>query len=63
MASSTQELETEKTREFHFKQRLLEPGLLTEIKPPVPPDALPKDRRAIEVEGNAVSDLVIRERR
>jgi hypothetical protein len=49
--------------EEEFKQKLLESGLLTEITPPLPPDKYPKDRVPIPVEGNAVSDLIIRERR
>jgi hypothetical protein len=46
-----------------FLQRLLELGILTEIKPPLPPDAIPRDRTPIAVEGNAISELIMRERR
>ena len=49
--------------EEEFKQKLLESGLLTEITPPLPPDKYPKDRVPIPVQGNPVSDLIIRERR
>ncbi len=49
--------------EDEFKQKLLESGLLTEITPPLPTDKYPKDRVPIPVEGNPVSDLIIRERR
>jgi hypothetical protein len=51
------------TLEEEFKKKLLELGLLTEITPPLPPDKYPKDRKPIPVEGNPVSDLIIRERR
>jgi hypothetical protein len=51
------------TLEEEFKQKLLESGLLTEITPLLPPDKYPKDRVPIPVKGNAVSDLIIRERR
>jgi hypothetical protein len=52
-----------KTPEEEFKERLLEVGLLTEITPPLPPDAVPKDRRLISIEGKPVSELIIEERR
>jgi hypothetical protein len=46
-----------------FKQRLLEVGLLTEIKPPPRPEPIPAPRRVIRVEGNPVSELLMKERR
>jgi hypothetical protein len=49
--------------EAAFKQRLLEIGLLTKITPPPTPGAGPRDRQAVPVVGNAVSELVIKERR
>ena len=45
------------------KQRLLEMGVLTEITPPLPPDAIPKDRRPVPIEGKPVSEIIIEERR
>ena len=42
---------------------LLELGLLTEITPPLAPDAIPKDRRPIPIEGKPISELIIEERR
>ncbi len=59
----TQEEKSELTKEEEFKQRLLEVGLLTEITPPLPPEQYPKGRVPIPVEGNPISDLIIRERR
>ena len=38
------------------KQLLLEMGVLTEITPPLPPDAIPKNRRPIPIEGKPVRD-------
>jgi hypothetical protein len=49
--------------EDRFKRLLLELGLLTEIKPPLPPGAIPRDRQPIPVEGNPVSELIMSERR
>ncbi len=49
--------------EDRFKQRLLELGLLTEITPRLSPDAFPEDRQLSPVQGNAVSELLMRERR
>jgi hypothetical protein len=46
-----------------FKQKLLELGLLSEIRPSLSPDKYPKDRSPIPVQGNPVSDLIIQERR
>jgi hypothetical protein len=51
------------TAEDRFKQRLLELGLLTDIKPPLTGNALPGAREPVPVQGNAVSELLIRERR
>ncbi len=52
-----------KTVQQDFKRRLVELGLLIEIKPPLAADAIPKDRRPIQVEGNSVSETLLRERR
>jgi hypothetical protein len=54
---------TEKRLQEKLKQRLLEIGLLSEIKPPLPPQAIPRDRQPFPVEGNPVSELIIKERR
>ena len=64
MKKRTMRKQAEKNKlEKKFKQKLLESGLLTEITPPLPPDKYPKDRVPISVQGNPVSDLIIRERR
>ena len=49
--------------EAAFKRRLLELGLLTKIAPPATPGAGPRDRQPVPVAGNAVSELIIKERR
>jgi hypothetical protein len=46
-----------------FKQRLFELGLLPQITPPLPADAIPKNRRPIPIEGKPVSEMIIEERR
>jgi hypothetical protein len=48
--------EDQELPEARFKRRLLELGLLTEIKPPLPPDGYPQDRQPVPVEGNPVSN-------
>ena len=53
----------QKHLEDKFKQRLLELGLLTVLKPPLRADAIPRDRRPIPVVGNPVSERIIEERR
>ncbi|MBL8797049.1 MAG: hypothetical protein JNM56_24320 [Planctomycetia bacterium] len=54
---------TEQLLQEKLKQRLLEVGLLSEIKPPLPPHAIPRDRQPHFVQGNPVSELIIKERR
>jgi len=61
--STELDAEAHRRLEDQFKQRLLELWLLTKITPPLPPEAYPKNRRPIPVEGNPVSELIIRERR
>jgi hypothetical protein len=46
-----------------LKQRLLELGLLPEITPPLPANAIPKNRQLIPVEGKPISEIIIEERR
>ena len=58
-----QEEQKQRELEEELKKRLLEVGLLSEITPPLSPDKYPKGRVPIPVEGNPVSDLIIRERR
>lgn len=45
------------------KKRLLDVGVLTEITPPLPPQAIPRNRRPIPIEGKPVSEIIIEERR
>jgi hypothetical protein len=49
--------------EERFKQRLIELGLLSEITPPLAPEDYPQNRQPGQVKGNALSELLIRERR
>lgn len=49
--------------EAAFKRRLLDLGLLTKIATPATPGNWPRDRKPVPVAGNAVSELVIKERR
>ena len=51
--------------ERRFKERLLDLGLLTEITPPLPENALANRQPTAKIgtEANPVSDLVIKERR
>jgi hypothetical protein len=58
-----QEEKKQRKLEEEFKKKLLEVGLLSEITPPLAPDKYPKNRVPIPVQGNPVSDLIIRERR
>jgi hypothetical protein len=46
-----------------FKQKLLECGLLTEIKPCMAEDPLANERRLVHIEGKPVSEIIIEERR
>ena len=62
MASEKNVQPTQSLRD-QVKQRLLEMGVLTEITPPLPPDAIPKNRQPIPVEGKPVSEIIIEERR
>jgi len=55
--------DTREMRQKKFKERLLELGLLTEITPPLAPDAIPRDRQLISIEGRPISELIIEERR
>jgi hypothetical protein len=57
------EAEAMPVHEQHFKEQLLELGLLTEITPPLRNDAYPKDRQPAPVSCNSVSQLVIKDRR
>jgi len=61
-------MDNQKTKDLQaaeaaFKRRLLELGLLTTITPTPTPGAGPRDRQPVPVAGNAVSELVIKERR
>jgi hypothetical protein len=49
--------------EEKFKQRLLELGLLTRITPPPTAGTMPGDRQPVAVSGNAVSEIIMKERR
>lgn len=60
---TVQSSQSQVTPEERFKKRLLELGLLTEIKPPLSAEAIPRDRQPIPVEGNPISELIIEERR
>ena len=51
------------TPEDRLKQRLLELGLLTNITPPLPADAYPRNRRPIPLEGRPGSRIILEERR
>lgn len=52
----------EEAQERAFEEKLLEAGLLTEIK--TPPRSAPKgDRTLIKAEGEPLSQMIIRERR
>ncbi len=65
MANDSQEdiRKAEEEAEDRFKERLLEIGLLEEITPRLSPaDARPEHEPAV-VAGNAVSELLMRERR
>lgn len=48
--------------EAEFKQRLLQSGLLREIKTPIPAPTT-EDRRPIHVQGKSLSQTIIEERR
>jgi hypothetical protein len=54
---------TEEEAEDRFKQRLLELGLLEEITPPLSPEQARPEHEPATVSGNAVSELLMRERR
>ena len=62
MASNNEESDVA-SGEQKFKEYLLELGLLTEITPPLQPDAIPENRQPAPVVGNPVSERVIKERR
>ena len=49
--------------ERDFQRRLVELGLIKEIKSPVSAERAPQDREPIAIEGRPVSELIIEERR
>ena len=53
----------EKRLQEELQRRLLEVGLLTEITPPMSPDQWPKNRQPVPIEGEPISEMIIRERR
>lgn len=62
MAADTKQ-EMGQLTEADALKRMLELGLLTEIRPLLSPDAIPKDRQLIPLEGRPGSWLIIEERR
>jgi hypothetical protein len=54
---------TRRKLQEEFKQRLFELGLLPEITPPLPADAIDMNRQPIPIEGKPVSEVIIEERR
>ncbi len=58
-ASATQPAATDET----LQRRLFEAGLLSEIKPPISDLSAYRDRKAVPIEGEPLSETVIRERR
>ncbi len=60
---ANQEKKEPQAAEAAFKRRLVELGLLTKITPLPTAGAGPCDRQPVPVVGNAVSELIIKERR
>jgi hypothetical protein len=62
LSSKAKAESSEEAQERAFEEKLLEAGLLTEIK--TPPRSAPKgERTPIKVEGESLSQMIIRERR
>jgi hypothetical protein len=61
--ATADDIQRSQSLQDQVKQRLLEMGVLTEITPPLPADAIPKNRRPIPIEGKPVSEIIIEERR
>lgn len=59
----TAEMQHIHAAEERFKQRLVELGLLTKITSPPAAEPLPRDRQPVPVTNNAVSEMVMEDRR
>lgn len=54
---------TEATGSEELQRRLLDAGLLSEIKPPITDHSAYRNRKAVPIQGEPLSETVIRERR
>jgi len=53
----------EETADQELQRRLLEAGIISEIKPPITDMTPYRNRRAVPIQGEPISETVIRERR
>ena len=56
-------LEAEGIADQELQRRLLEAGIISEIKPPITDMTPYRNRRAVPIQGEPISETVIRERR
>jgi len=57
------EMTTEEIADQELQRRLLEAGIISEIKPPITDMTPYRNRRAVPIHGEPISETVIRERR
>jgi hypothetical protein len=53
----------DESRDMELQRRMLEAGLLSEIKPPITDLTPYRDRKAVPIQGEPLSETIIRERR
>ncbi len=62
-AASQPEMTPEEVADQELQRRLLAAGIVSEIKPPITDLAPYRNRRAVPIQGEPISETVIRERR
>ena len=62
-ATSQPDLTPEEIADQELQRRLLEAGIISEIKPPITDLTPYRNRRAVPIQGEPMSETVIRERR
>jgi hypothetical protein len=53
----------DESRDMELQRRMLEAGLLSELKPPIRDLAPYQNRKAVPIQGEPLSETIIRERR
>jgi hypothetical protein len=63
MATTQPSLTPEEIADQELQRRLFEAGIISEIKPPITDLTPYRDRRAVPIQGEPISETAIRERR